>query len=144
MIRHYHPEDFEGVMQCYRAFDDTLSDVEVKGAKNCLADLHDDNKVVILVAENDKIIVGTGMLYLIRIPLHGGVRFGQIENVAVLPNCRGLGVGKLIIENLIEMAEWNSCYKVILSCSQKNVPFYEKCGFKDAEHTMKLFLGDKP
>lgn len=32
------------------------------------------------------------------------------------------------------------CYKIILDCSQKNIPFYEKCGFSHKEYEMVLYL----
>ena len=38
-------------------------------------------------------------------------------------------MGKRIIEALTELAWINSCYKVILDCADKNVGFYEKCGY---------------
>jgi glucosamine-phosphate N-acetyltransferase len=32
------------------------------------------------------------------------------------------------------------CYKVILDCSEKNVPFYEKCGFTVKEKQMVVYF----
>lgn len=31
------------------------------------------------------------------------------------------------------------CYKIILDCSVKNVPFYQKCGFTEKEREMVLY-----
>ena len=37
--------------------------------------------------------------------------------------------GKTIVSRLLELAECADCYKVILHCSLKNMPFYESLGF---------------
>jgi hypothetical protein len=40
-----------------------------------------------------------------------------------------MNLGKLIIEALTFIGKRTGCYKIILDCSDKNVPFYQKCGF---------------
>jgi len=35
------------------------------------------------------------------------------------------------------------CYKVILDCAEKNIGFYEKCGFKRKEVTMAWYIPGK-
>ena len=50
------------------------------------------------------------------------------------------GVGKTIIDSLVEIAKEEGCYKVILNCSNENVPFYIKCGFKLTENEMRMDL----
>ena len=46
---------------------------------------------------------------------------------------RKSGIGKLLIAGLSRFAWEMGCYKVILDCSEANVHFYEKCGFKKKE-----------
>ena len=46
-----------------------------------------------------------------------------------------------MIRALTRVAERLGCYKVILDCSEKNQPFYEKCGMTRKEVQMaKYFL----
>jgi hypothetical protein len=41
-----------------------------------------------------------------------------------------------VIEALMEAAKDMGCYKVILDCSNDNVPFYSKCGLEKKEIQM--------
>ena len=61
---------------------------------------------------------------------------GHIEDVVVNENCRGTGYGKKIIKYLIDIAEKEKCYKVILCSSLKNSGFYENCGLKKKDIEM--------
>lgn len=89
------------------------------------------------VAEVDGKIMGVAALITINKILRSGSRMGLIEDVAVDPEARGLGLGKLLIESLVELGVEKGCYKVVLNCSDHNVPFYEKCGFYKAENQMR-------
>ncbi|KAG0250008.1 Glucosamine-phosphate N-acetyltransferase-like protein [Mortierella polycephala] len=55
---------------------------------------------------------------------------GHIEDIAVAADQQGKKLGLRIIETLKAIGQSQGCYKVILDCSEKNVPFYEKCGFE--------------
>jgi glucosamine-phosphate N-acetyltransferase len=58
--------------------------------------------------------------------------------VVVLNEYRGLNLGKIIIEDLLRISKEENCYKVILDCSEKNIQFYEKCGFYKTEIQMRF------
>ena len=79
-----------------------------------------------MVAELDRLIIGVASLYVIEKLTR---KMGLIEDVAVDPNQRGNGIGKKLIESLIEQSKEKGCDKTILSSSEKNIPFYEKIGF---------------
>ena len=81
-----------------------------------------------IAVENEKII-GTATLIIEQKFIHGGGKVGHIEDVAVQKDCQLKGVGKNLIEFLVEQAKSKGCYKVILDCNDENVGFYEKCGF---------------
>ena len=61
---------------------------------------------------------------------------GHIEDIVVDVKHRKRGLGKMIIDYLTEYSKNKKCYKVILNCSQKNIGFYEKCGYKQKEVEM--------
>ena len=94
-----------------------------------------DSRCVTIVAELDGLIVGVASLYVIEKLTR---MMGLIEDVAVDSNQRGKGIGKKLIENLIEQSKETGCDKTILSSSKKNVPFYEKIGFNVNEIQMVL------
>ena len=56
---------------------------------------------------------------------------GHIENILVEEKYRGNGYGKKIVENLLEYARTNKCYRVDLSCEESLVDFYNKIGFNN-------------
>ena len=43
---------------------------------------------------------------------------------------RGHGLGSIVLQRLLELAQGAGCYKCILDTKEKNVGFYEKHGFK--------------
>lgn len=82
-----------------------------------------ENGCIMLVAEEGKNIVGYGGLY----------PSGDITNVAVLPEYRGKGYGKLIVQSLLASAKEHNIECVYLEVRVSNqiaIKLYEKCGFK--------------
>tara|TARA_B100000941_G_C28270864_1_gene431404 strand:- start:36 stop:494 length:459 start_codon:yes stop_codon:yes gene_type:complete len=62
----------------------------------------------------------------------------HIEDVVVDSNYRGLGLGKQLLSFIIQSFS-SSTYKIILNCSQKNVPFYLKSGFHLHSQQMAIY-----
>lgn len=102
-------------------------------------DLSDDDSET-CVALIDGEVAGVAMCFIRRKVLHSGGIVAYIEDVAVAKEAQGLGIGRMMIEHLTDWAESKDAYKVILSCSQENVAFYEKCGFHNHEITMRKNL----
>ena len=86
----------------------------------------------------DQKLVGFGSLHLSR-KVRGGV-IGFIEDIAILENYRGKGIGKLLLKKLITKAKEESCYKLVLECKAENSEFYQKIGFKKSGFSMSLIL----
>jgi len=72
--------------------------------------------------------------------LHCGSKVGHIEDVVVDKDTRGSGLGQKIVQHCIDYARSAGCYKVILDCSNKNVPFYINCGMYLSENCMRIDL----
>jgi glucosamine-phosphate N-acetyltransferase len=85
-------------------------------------------------------IVATSSILVESKFLHCGSKVGHIEDVVVDKDARGSGLGQKIVEHCIEYARKNGCYKVILDCSNKNVPFYINCGMYLSENSMRIDL----
>ena len=86
----------------------------------------------------DKELVGFGSLHLSR-KVRGGL-IGFIEDIAILDNYRGNGIGKSILKKLITKAKEESCYKLVLECREEKKEFYQKIGFKKSGFSMSLVL----
>ena len=92
----------------------------------------------VLVVTHGNSVVGTASL-LIEHKLDGRVA-GHVEDVVVSKPRRGEGLGKVLIDGLIRIAIREKCYKILLNCSDKNIPFYGKFGFVRIDNGMKLVM----
>lgn len=99
--------------------------------------IRQDSNITYLVAEIDETAVGVASLITINKLIRSGNRMGLIEDVAVDNANRGMGIGRLLIEALKDLAVQKQCYKTILNCSEENIAFYEKCGFYQKEVQMR-------
>jgi len=138
IIRKATWEDHEDISRILQSAFETKS-----GSTRRWWNILSDHNVFPHVVVVDGFIMGTATLYILEKLIHTGGKVGIIEDVAIHENSRGLGIGKKIIDHLVEHAKTNNCYKVILSCSKENVGFYEKCGFYNHEITMRKDLFDK-
>jgi glucosamine-phosphate N-acetyltransferase len=59
-----------------------------------------------------------------------------IEDVVIQKSERGKGIGKKLIEFLIDFSKLKKCDKIILNSNESNIPFYEKLGFFKSEIQM--------
>jgi len=95
-----------------------------------------------IVAEEDGKIIGLVTWLMHGLPKH---MLAELDRICLLPECRGKGVGKQLVEALKKEA--NEVYKknrfklrkLYLLCHQSNIEahkFYEKVGFKH-ETTLK-------
>lgn len=130
-----------------RGFFETLSNLsEVAGlsriaALNFVKDiLSDPHQEIFLAVNEDDTVVGTITLLFERKFIHGGGLVGHIEDVATRKGWEGHGIGRVLVGWAVKKAREAGCYKVILDCSEKNVPFYEKNGFHRHEVAMRMNL----
>lgn len=86
-----------------------------------------------------KKVIATGKI-LIEDKFYQSV--GHIEDVIVDREFRGEGVGKEIIQGLVEIGKRSDCYKVILECHNDIRNFYLKCGFRPKGSQMVRYLTD--
>jgi len=100
-------------------------------------DMHKNYRMVIIYSEKEKRIIGAGTIIIIY-KIHNNP-IGQIEDVIISEKYRNNGFGKQIIEKLIDIGKNEcKCYKIILNCLEKNIKFYENCGFINVGVEMKL------
>src|SRR5947209_7904113 len=95
------------------------------------------------VALDQEKVVGTISLLVEQKFIHGGGHVGHIEDVAVHPAYVGQGIGSALVRHVIEQARKWGCYKLILSCFEDRVAFYERLGFRRYEVGMRLDLPPK-
>ncbi|KAG8896959.1 hypothetical protein FRB99_008545 [Tulasnella sp. 403] len=95
--------------------------------------------VIAIVTKKDDQIVATGTLFLEHKFLRGLSLVGHIEDIAVDKAVQGKKLGFRVVTALTEISEGVGAYKTILNCSNDNIPFYEKCGYKQKEREMAKY-----
>ena len=92
---------------------------------------------IFVSVKDDGLIIGATTILIEQKFIHDGGRVGHIEDVATRNEYEGLGIGSALIRTCLDFAKKNNCYKVILDCSEKNIPFYKKIGFKEHDISMR-------
>jgi len=68
--------------------------------------------------------------------VRGGV-IGHVEDVVVKSSHRSLGIGRLLLQSLLQAAQDAGAYSVYLECDESNVGFYESLGFTQSAVSMR-------
>ena len=114
------------------------SDLDLDIAKEILRKILDDENHIIHVAELNGKIVGSTTLLIEQKFIHEGGFVGHIEDVVVNKEFEGRGIGMKLVLSLLDVAKEKKCYKTILNCEDKLIPFYEKIGFKQKSTEMRF------
>ena len=75
-------------------------------------------------------IIATGTIIFEKKLIFDNCTFAHIEDICVKEQYRTLGLGKVIVKYLMQLAKEKNCYKVTLVCSEDNSHFYCKCGLE--------------
>ena len=131
-----------------RGFLDVLNNLFPPGiedkehAKSILQKIKSNSLHKIFVAKDDDIndkITGTTTLLVEPKFINKGMKVGYIEDVAVSKDYEGSGIGsKLVTYATNHAISVEGCKKVLLYCSKRTQPFYEKLGYQQAEDTIVM------
>ncbi|CAM8959540.1 unnamed protein product [Rhodiola kirilowii] len=119
---------------------DAVSDKDFEDRFQELSRCGDDHVICVIEDLESGKIVGTGSVFIEKKFLRNCGKVGHIEDVMVDGNARGMQLGMRVVEFLTEHARSVGCYKVILDCSDENVLFYDKCGFRRKEIQMAKYF----
>ena len=67
-----------------------------------------------------------------------GSRWGYLANAFVLAGYRDRGVGRLLVDALLDHARATGLVRVVLSPTERSVPFYERAGFGPADMLLAM------
>lgn len=139
-IRHLEKEDYckryiHLLKQLSTIDEDKITKNDFDSFVNNLNDNHQ-----IYVIEKDNQIVGSITLIIENKIIHNFGKVCHIEDVVVDKNIRGRSLGKKLLNFAKEFSIKNNCYKIILNCNEKNVIFYENCGFEKKELEMVVYI----
>ena len=83
-----------------------------------------DSSAAHVLAYQDAHCIGTGRL------VNLSAKQAQIGRMAVLAKFRGKGIGKQILQNLVDLAASQGVLEIILHSQVSAIPFYGKLGFQ--------------
>ena len=98
------------------------------------------NNKIIYVFEINNDIAATATLLIDTKLIRGGSKIGYIEEVVTDSKYRGNGISKKLLQHIIEDAKKIGCYKIVLTCDDELINFYEKIGFNIKKNTMIKYL----
>ena len=136
-IRNLNKEDYESYLNIMFEFTNYKYNLSKENFDKYIDEINNHNNHKIIVIIYNKELIGAGTIFKL-VKLHNNP-VSQIEDVIILNKYRGKGLGKIIIQKLIDIGlNEFKCYKIILNCLNKNIDFYKKCGFEKVGVEMKL------
>lgn len=115
---------------------DPNDDSPVKQPKNTITVLP-ETYIVIDKESADYVVGCVAIFYEQKIARGGGV-VCHLEDLVVKHSHRGKGIGKMLVDFVIEQAKIRNCYKVVLDCTEDLVKYYTEFGFVDTDVHMRL------
>lgn len=91
-----------------------------------------------LVEDNDRVIGGCGIsTFRISPQLSqpAGI-YAYLSNMFIEPECRGKGIGKLLVNYVIDFCKREQIGLLFLHASDKGLPLYKSLGFVSSERLM--------
>lgn len=102
-----------------------------------------DQGRMFLVAELDRVVVGTADMAIIPNITHDARPSAFVERVVVGEPHRGRGIGSALMEDVVARARSAGCYKVTFMSNKRRTQahaFYRRLGFKSTSEGFRLDL----
>lgn len=125
--------DLSGILNLYSTVLDNGNILTIEQAEMLFKKMQTYPNYKVYVAENEEEIVGTFALLIMDNLAHQGTPSGVVEDVAVLNNLQGKGIGKMMMEFAMAKCKEAGCYKLVLSSNVKRKEahaFYESLDFE--------------
>ncbi len=96
---------------------------------------------IFVMRDKDKVIA-SGSIFIEKKFTHNLGSVGHIEDIVVDKAYKKEGLGRQILDKLINYAKKNGCCEVVSNCTEKNIRFYKKCRFIREETKMVYKIKD--
>lgn len=87
-----------------------------------------------------KKIVASGKLLIEQKLIRGGSKVGHLEDIIVHSEYRKYGLGKIIVNFIVNLAKNEGCYKIIGDCNDNVINFYLKLGFEKKGNQIAIYF----
>jgi len=103
-----------------------------------IVDIPKGHEIYVLLDDNN--IIGCGTVIIEKKMIHNFGKVAHIEDIFIRKEYRKMNYGTILINNLIEKANNQNCYKIILNCSEELQAFYAKYGFSKKNIQMAKYF----
>ena len=146
-VREANVEDAAEICGLARELAETVGDEPPteKATRARLKELLDESRVRVLVAEDEAGIVG-GVSFWIKPDLAHGDTVVEVPMLVVAEDHRRTGVGKLLMEEVRNVASDNGASQIELVATRSNVTareFYRSLGFVESDVVSLEFVGSQ-
>jgi GNAT superfamily N-acetyltransferase len=142
VIRKALKEDLAAILVLYADLGDIL---DVFAAERIFERMQRYPNYALYVVVVDEKIIGTFALLIMDNLAHKGTPSGIVEDVVVSSQWRGQGVGKQMMQFVMEQCKQAGCYKLMLSSNLKREAahkFYESLGFQRHGYSFQVLLDE--
>lgn len=136
LIRKLNVSDYEKYLSLINQFRPTFFTLE--DYKNTLSKI-ESNSVIWVIEYNDELIGTTTVIYEYKF-IHNISKSAHIEDVCIDKNHRNKGIGNLLINFVVNEANKEKCYKIILNCHDNLENFYKKSGLEKKDIQMVKYF----
>jgi GNAT superfamily N-acetyltransferase len=133
VIKEATKNDLPNILNLYATVLDKGNILTLEAAENIFQKMQTYPNYKVYVAENDEEIIGTFALLIMDNLAHQGTPSGVVEDVAVLTDLQGQGIGKMMMKFALDKCREAGCYKMALSSNVRRNEahaFYESLGFE--------------
>ena len=126
IIRKLNVSDYEKYLNLINQFRSTIFTLEEY--KETLSKI-EKNSTIRVIDDNNELIGTTTIIYEYKF-ISNIVKLAHIEDVCIDKNHRNKGIGNLLINFVVNEANKENCYKIILDCDENLENFYKKSGLE--------------
>ena len=126
IIRKLNVSDYEKYLNLINQFRSTIFTLEEY--KETLSKI-EKNSTIWVIDDNNELIGTTTIIYEYKF-IRNIVKLAHIEDVCIDKNHLNKGIGNLLINFVVNEANKENCYKIILDCDENLENFYKKSGLE--------------
>ena len=108
--------------------------------KKNLQNMLDQASTIFVVIDDDEWVVGTITVLVEQKLTRWWAKAAHIEEIIVRKWSQGQGIGTMLVQQAIDFAREQWCYKIIWDTRDELVPRFEKFGFDSPERMIRKYL----
>ena len=138
-LRVIEPHDYyKGFLELLTQLHD-IEPIDIIQFTSYIVNLHTNYKQIWVVEDKRyNVIVGTVTLILEYDLFSKMSKYCRIKDLVVHEGIRKYGLGRTLVNHILKIAREINCFSVVLNSDDKNIKFYENCGFQKGKTEMTI------